>query len=288
VPGAFSLLGPALQATQVGGSRLSLRAHQGTLTAGWASRYVVKTSKANKGALTPQITRQSTIFDNDQQNRAVSFQAEIAERASEFLDRLNTLNNQAFVNRESWDKEAAAVTGAMQAKLDELTGLLNAISKRSLTADFGVRARGQARAAWAWSMLTVLAFIGSASWLIWFVTQHADAPEVSWATVIYKLGVTIAGLGLAAYSATQAAEHRQAEREAKRIQIVLATMEPYLEQLDPEQSKDLRLQIAKQVFLADTDAVRPPRRWGFKKNDINDILDVAERLRDLLPGKPGL
>ena len=70
--------------------------------------------------------------------------------------------------------------------------------------------------------------------LIYHVVESLKQPEFRWEMGLFRVGVGLALLVPAYYCARESAKHREAEKRNRRLQIELATIEPYLEKLNDD------------------------------------------------------
>ena len=71
---------------------------------------------------------------------------------------------------------------------------------------------------------------------------------MSAAEAIFKSTASAAILGAAGFMGREAAGHRREARDAKRTQLDLNAMEPFLANLSPEHAETLRKDIAQRIF----------------------------------------
>lgn len=229
------------------------------------------------------VTGQTSAFTEESLRRSQSFEQEALTRRQEHESLIRTSREAASAFNNEQLADAVEVMDELRAQLAKSSEIVGATAERTITTDFGQRADAEAKSAQNWNKVTVASAVVGAGWLIYFVVSHPGNVEVSWSTVVYKLGVTIALLGLAAYAGAQSSEHRREERDTKRIQLVLNAMGPFLATLNAQEGNDLKLKIAKQAFAARPSPVRHRRKLG--KADVVDVLDMLEQAKSLLAVK---
>ena len=119
--------------------------------------------------------------------------------------------------------------------------------RRSITTEYGQYARGERRSAFGWSVAAVVLALGGFTFVV-IELHDQNQSGLSWKVTALKLAGSLALLGVAGYAGKQAAEHRSQERDAKRTQLDLNAVEPFLARLPEGKQDDLRADIAERVF----------------------------------------
>jgi hypothetical protein len=184
------------------------------------------------------------------------------------LDTALTTNNTAFTTKmtdwqSTWDEglkdarksadqqilDSAERADAHVARLmvleEQSRKLTEATARNSISTEYGAHAQQQNRAATIWSVCAV--FLAVAGLVALFVMVNGiselTAPEAIW-----KSSVSALTLAIATYMGREAAGHRKDARDAKRTQLDLNALEPFLANMDEDTAHDLREQFAKQIF----------------------------------------
>jgi hypothetical protein len=205
-------------------------------------------------------------------------EAKITEQVKRLDDALNKQND-TFIDRVAeWKKEsdnaAASIveTGNQHlAALIEMEGqsrnLLDATSRHTITAEYGSYAVKQERAALGWSIGAVVAAIGGFMYLATVLAgiHSASVPETIVKATVSSLVVLGAG-----FMSHESSGHRKEARDARRTQLDLNALDPFLTKLDEDEANDLRREFAQKIFgrpLAN-DKSQKPYEW---------LLDVTRR-----------
>lgn len=196
-----------------------------------------------------------------------SEKADVSAQAAR-LDTALTTNNTAFTTKMT-DWQATLDTGLQDAKaavkqqlldsadqakthvgqLEDLEkqsrNLVEATARNSISTEYGTHAKQQSQAATIWSVCAVsLAVAG----LVALFVMVNGIKEMTVPEAIWKTSVSALTLAIATYMGREASGHRKEARDAKRTQLDLNALEPFLANMDEETAHDLREQFAKQIF----------------------------------------
>lgn len=164
-------------------------------------------------------------------------------------------------NEAEWSTSLAA----QQAKADEHDDrmasyeeksikVLGAVGRNSTATDYGVYSNAQHDSADRWRLVAAAVF-GVAS--IWFVVSSLPwfiAAAATWESSLSRLGVTAAVAGVGAYAARESSQHRKQEREAKKVQLVLTALEPFIANLPAKTQDEIRAEAARAIFVITVDS----------------------------------
>ena len=202
-------------------------------------------------------------------------QTKISEQVKRLDDALNTQNN-TFISRVAeWKQESEQAAASIVARGDEhllaLTdfeeqsrNLVDATSRHTITAEYGDYAKNQERAAFWWSVGAVTTAIGGFIYLSFVL---AGIHDTSVAETIVKATVSSLLVLGAGFMSHESSGHRKEARDARRTQLDLNALDPFLTKLDEEEANDLRHEFAQKIFgrpLAN-DKSQKPYEWILRK-----------------------
>lgn len=113
--------------------------------------------------------------------------------------------------------------------------------------------------------------VGIAAWA--FITTSAE--QLSWERTLTRFGITVPLAALAAYAASQSRSHRDNERQARRTQLELAALDPYLALFPDEDKHALKKEIAPRLF-------GQPLPIGKGRDASPGVGQLIELLKDIL------
>ncbi|MEB7448776.1 hypothetical protein [Arthrobacter koreensis] len=202
-------------------------------------------------------------------------QTKIAEQVKRLDEALNNQNNTFMTRVGEWKKEsdeaAASIVSRGEERLMKLSeleeksrNLVDATSRHTITAEYGNYAKDQERAAFWWSAGAVTAAIGGFVYLSFVLTGIHDASVAE--TIIKATISSLVVLG-AGFMSRESSGHRKEARDARRTQLDLNALDPFLTKLEEGEANDLRREFAQKIFgrpLAN-DKSRKPYEWAMEK-----------------------
>ncbi|CAL8973721.1 hypothetical protein CELL_01603 [Cellulomonas sp. T2.31MG-18] len=198
-----------------------------------SDRVEAQTSRLDAG-----LNALGTRYDEAEAARSDAAEAAAAERVKAF---------------ESERERTSALTSAHLSKLEvmlnEARTTLQAIGVTATASHYGTYADQQRKAGFRWAIAAVAAGLGCAVGVVWALHGVAAGGE-SWQSASMKSLVSTIVLAVAGYAATQSAAHRREERRARRIQLGLAVLDPFLANVDGDDVKTLRLSLGAELFAA--------------------------------------
>jgi hypothetical protein len=201
------------------------------------------TSQASR--LDTAITEQGTAFNT----LGVSWQKQIDEA-------ITASERNAETSIVAADKAGVDQRAKYQAAADEhlkslatlekqARGLVDVTARNTISIEYAQYARRQGGAATAWSIVAVLVAIGGFVYISLLLRNFAG---VSTAEAIFKSTASAAILGAAGFMGREAAGHRREARDAKRTQLDLNALEPFLANLPAADAEGLRIKFANRIF----------------------------------------
>lgn len=177
----------------------------------------------NNTAFTTKMTDWQTALDDGLKNAKESASQQLLESAGRAEEHVEQLKNLEAQSRK----------------------LLEATARNSISTEYGTHAKQQNLSATIWSVCAVVLAVGGLAALFVMVNGISDVtvPEAIW-----KTSVSALTLAIATYMGREASGHRKEARDAKRTQLDLNALEPFLANMDEDTAHDLREQFAKQIF----------------------------------------
>ncbi|TNB71600.1 hypothetical protein FHJ30_13005 [Arthrobacter sp. BB-1] len=188
------------------------------------------------------------------------------------LDEIVNGQSSTFTDKlAEWKKDADAAGAAIVsqgdqhlASLSEMEeksrNLVDATSRNTITTEYGTYASKQERAAVMWSIGAVLAAVGG---FIYLALLLAGIHNASVTEVIAKATVSSLVVLGAGFMSHESSGHRKEARDARRTQLDLNALDPFLTKLDEDEANDLRREFAQKIFgrpLAN-DKNQKPYQW---------------------------
>jgi hypothetical protein len=207
----------------------------------------------HRQAFTAEQTERGEAAQAERDARKQDSEKQIAEQTGAFethLDQLKQMRSRA-------EAEAGKQKERLDQLLDQATKVYNTIGGVALAGGYSEEAVEQRKVAdrWRWGAIAALAgsvAVAAAA----FITSQGD-DVFNWQRFLAKLAVAATLGALAGYAGSQAAHHRDREVKAKRTQLILNAIDPYLALMPTNDRDAIKKQVALVLFGAD-ELVEPP------------------------------
>lgn len=243
-------LGPEVEAAKTDTAQAGRAATQAIEASAVAAEQrlatVTKAVDAEKARLDALTTEYQRTFTANEAARTSKSDEAVAGEIDKH-QQARTAGEAAFETAVTTLRDEAATTLATldEQKAQALT-LVNATGAIAYSGSFGGYAAQQGKIATVWAIVAVVALVAVALFGGWQVLQLTGG--VDSVQLILRLVVTIPVFALVALAAQQSGRHRENERRARRLELELAAIDPYLALLDEEQRKEIKAQVASRMF----------------------------------------
>lgn len=129
--------------------------------------------------------------------------------------------------------------------VEQSRSMVQVTARNTISTGYGQYARRQGWSATAWSLAAVAVALGG---LIAMFIIVRDLSQVTLTESVFKATLTTGLLATAAIMGREATGHRKEARDAKRTQLDLNTLEPFLSNLRVSDAAELRRQLALRIF----------------------------------------
>lgn len=200
-----------------------------------------------KAAANKLATDQNEVFNTAQTTRAKAFEDFLKARENETGGLLTSIAQKSGTELDAIKKRAessASLTDAARIKSQELLGI---VSDNALINDYSKNGRLERRWALIWRIITMLSLLAAV--ITGGILALSTDQDTSWQKLVARLAILIATGGLAAYAASQAAEHTRAQRQAEHMALQLSAVRPYLADVEDKTERDkLLIKLAEKFF----------------------------------------
>jgi gas vesicle protein len=205
------------------------------------------TIDSQKGRLDEAIEQYQRQFSESEQTRAQRFEEFADKQREEGRSYLSQLEADGQAGLESIKNDAEEALAAIRKQEEDARTLVAALGAVGASGGYGTYAEQQRRAAnfWRWVVVAALGVVGIGA--ILFVATLPSG-EVNWQRYTAKVLISVPLFAIAGYAATQSNKHRRAERQARKAELELAALEPYLSLLPPEKRDEIKTQVALRFF----------------------------------------
>ncbi len=159
----------------------------------------------------------------------------------------------------------------MTASRDDARKVLSALGAEAASGGYLGQAESEHKAADRWRWVGIGLFVAIAAWGVFtIVTTGATEFTLQWLTGRLLVALPLLGIGL--YALAESGRHRQTEWRARKSELDLTALDPFVALLDDEKRNELKYDLAKRSFLTAPVA-------GSTADDGNDLV---KRLLDIV------
>ena len=115
--------------------------------------------------------------------------------------------------------------------------------------DYGRYARNKTVAAWMCDVgAAAVGAVGIAA-ILWYLFTHPDLANQDVGLSLTRLGASLGTLGVATLIGKRGTQHHREARAAKRTELALRQVHPYIANLDPDDQRVIIENITDRVFI---------------------------------------
>ena len=189
--------------------------------------------EAQKTRIDDLVTTQSQTFQTSQAERASSYTQEAATRKQSFQEWTESADKKLDVILKATQESADKHLGEMDKHKARAKEILGIVAASGVSGHYKKTATRELISAEVLRALALACF-GIMAYVIYHVVESLSTPTFRWEMGLFRVGVGLALLVPAYYCARESAKHREAEKRNRRLQIELATIEPYLEKINDD------------------------------------------------------
>ncbi len=218
----------------------------------------LKTKNQELDNLSSVIAQQKTEIQNLNSNFQTEF-TNIKSTANQNFDQtINTfrseIDNDKKTYREEIDKlkkdidsDTKKLVGALEEKLDEAKKIVNVIGNVGATGNFQSIANKNKRAANIWRVVAII-FMTVLSGLLVYTIWEMSSGTFDWTKSIIRIIAAAALSYPATYAAQESSKHRRQENYNRRMELELASINPFIELLDEAKKKEIKERLVERYF----------------------------------------
>lgn len=189
---------------------------------------------------------QQTV-EADRQRWESEIQADLVSRKNDFADAVTNVVAGVQNQIAASEVQAALVLERLTELEKKAVITVSTMGGIALVGGYANYAVEQKAEADRWRKLTIRLGSGATVVAAASVFWTAVSDDVRWDLIAAKFTLTIVIFGLAAYCSSQSAAHRERERQARHVEVELASLPSYVKQLD-DKAVDVLVQIALRRF----------------------------------------
>lgn len=173
------------------------------------------------------------------------FKAASEVKAQEHAGLVAKLQADTKNSNEELERRAIEVIRVMETDRDHAKDILKIIGNIGVTGNYQKTAESEAKMANTWRWVTVGFFAISIGVGVWALFKSHDVDlRLTIARILFAFLV----LGTTVYTGRESARHRTTADRAKRVELELASLGPFMESLEPEKQSELRAKLTELYF----------------------------------------
>jgi hypothetical protein len=197
--------------------------------------------------LEPAINDQKQRLDKALATQQEQFSKAQDDRNKEFSKERSELSTQSKAFADSLQTTADGTLSELTSIRDKAQNLLHIIGNTGMAGEYAKTANNAKLVSYGWQFVAFAALIG----LLVFAFdayQAIRAPDFNVSATLGRAFVAAAVGILAAYASRQADIYRKSEERARRYQLVLSSIDPYVASLKEDQREAVKIELAKALF----------------------------------------
>jgi len=212
-----------------------------------ALKSAVATEQQRLDQLVPTFEQQ---FSEAQDARQVTFEETRASLEASAESVRNGLTQQTDETKRALSDEANAVLAEVKARRDEVNDLYRVVTDSSTAGAFNEEAATQKTAADKWRQVAIGFGIAAAVIALGSIVWAAVSPNgvSSAGAIVAKVTATLTAAAIAAYAGRQSGRHREREEGAKRLELQLVAIGPFIRELGEDEQRDVRKAFVERAF----------------------------------------
>ena len=171
----------------------------------------------------------------------------------------------------------------MNKEAEKIIGL---ISMKGLAQGYQKIANDEGKEALFWNIGSIASMIAVITLGIIFLLMHEGVFD--WTTLISRMILTGIGLTLFTYCAKQATNHRDEERRNRKIELELASLDPYLKDFDSAKQKQVKETLVNKYFGVELTNTSDKQGQTYSQQEAFDAISNNPQIMNLLVEKIAL
>ena len=195
----------------------------------------------------------------------------------EFSDKMNDVFNSTKNNYKS---EVDAFIGSLQALKKQAENIVGVIGNTGVVGGFQQFANKERRSAFWWKIIASASFIGLITFGI-LSFKLTVGSEFNWGVLGARLFAASTFGILAAYAARLADKHDFSEKLNRKMELELASIDPYIVNLPEQLKNDIKKQLSEKLF-GQYDLLKTNKEGKVTKSSVGLIQTTLETLKEAI------
>lgn len=240
-------------------------------------RAAIDEQRAQVGTVSTEFQAQ---FSTAQEKRLDSFEAFMAEQRTAVTTLLDEVKQSASSRDADLVERGEAAIHRLAELKEQAEALVGVVGSTGLAGGYKIVANEQRTQAdrMRWAALT----FGALAAVVTLLSIGDGPNDFEWGRFATRVAIALAFGGLATYAAKQSSHHRERELLAKKVELELASLDPFLVSFTAERSEEIKGEIALRLFAQPLD--REASRRGDR--DAIGAGHAIELLREMVAKVP--
>lgn len=218
----------------------------------------------NSSFQTDYTNIKNSANQNYEQDRK-TYRAEIDKEKNIYRNEVDNL-------KKLIDTDTSKLVKSLEEKLDEAKKIVNVIGNVGATGNFQNIANTHKKSANTWRIIAIL-FMTILSGLLVFTIWDMSAGTFEWSKSLIRIIAAAALSYPATYAAQESSKHRKQEDYNRRIELELASVNPFIELLDENKKKEIKEKLVGKYFGNNNGSASSD-----KKGDIDIPVSAFEKI----------
>ena len=216
-----------------------------------------------------------------------SIQQQFSESQSSFRNELDALKKSFQTEREElvqdFSNDAQGVIKDLEGLKDKAAKIVQVVGNIGVTGDYQSLANKENEAADRWRLITLVFFVLGIGLVSAVLLHHLFGDESSGiASLVVRFALAAVVTLPALYAASESSRHRRVAEQARRTELQLASLSPFLATLPEEKRNEIIEGLAPSYFVgsprSSVDPVPPEERFDLAKvlSEIGNIVSRAK------------
>lgn len=202
---------------------------------------------AQKARLDTAIAQFQEQFSAAEARRAESATATAKEQASAHADLEQAIRDDSAKVFDELQAAAGEVMRRLGQEEDRARTVVDSVGAIAFAGGYGSYADQQRRQGDFWRWVAVAALVGLVGFVIYYILSSRGS-VLTWEAITERLLVVVPLAALSAYAGAQSGRHRRTEREARKLELELAAIDPYLSLFPESERNAIKAELAKRLF----------------------------------------
>lgn len=201
-----------------------------------------------------------------------TFRTEFDNAKESFKSEFNEITTNA-------DSETNNIVERLNKKLEEGKKIVNVIGNVGVTGNYQLIANDHKSTANVWRYVAIT-FMGIMSFfLVWIIWDISFDENYDWTKSLFRFVAAVAFSYPATYAARESSKHRKFESINRKLELELASIEPFIELLDEEEKKVIKKELVSKYFGNVDSEETPTEEISLNSLDriVNTVLKILNK-----------